>query len=400
MPDGTAGLKRASSAVVIHFGELWLKGRNRSAFIGALRANVDSALAGERGIRLEHGGDRFMLYLGNGSDTASILGKLGRVFGISWFSPVTFADNDIDGIVEAAKGVVQPSATVRVVANRSFKGVGFTSSDIVGAFVKRAGELPFGFDKNAKSKLFVNVTRGRTLLYTDKIRGAGGLPVGVSGSGVVLFSGGIDSPVASYYAMKRGLRPVYVHVHALHSNAEAERSKIGRLLDILSGYCSSYVIYYVPAHVFQARAIGAPAKYELVLFKRFLMALAARIAGVEGAQTIVTGEALGQVASQTVRNMIASERRDRLLIMRPLIGFDKQEIIDRAVSIGTYAASTEPYRDVCSMRAHNPATGADPERIDALYGGLDLDRTVEETLAKATRIEPSGERVPVKQSLK
>ncbi|MCL5412318.1 MAG: hypothetical protein M1474_01620, partial [Candidatus Marsarchaeota archaeon] len=115
VPDGTAGLKRASSAVVIHFGELWLRGRNRSAFIGALRANVDSALAGERGIRLEHGGDRFMLYLGNGSDTASILSKLGRVFGISWFSPVTFAGNDIDGIVEAAKGVVQPSATIRVV---------------------------------------------------------------------------------------------------------------------------------------------------------------------------------------------------------------------------------------------------------------------------------------------
>ena len=373
------------NAIVIHFGEIWLKGKNRSAFVNRLLANINSALKGEAYSRLANERDRFMLYLSDDSNVESILEKLRYVFGLQWFAPVIFVENDMRRIVDSSKEIVRSGSTVRIVAHRSFKQIKFTSMDIVKAFINGAQSLPFFIDKDADEELFINVTEKNTLMHTNKIKGPGGLPVGSAGRAVILFSGGIDSPVAAYYAMKRGLFPIYLHVHALQSNDEVEKSKIGVLMKMLSKYCSDYVSYYVPAHVFQAKAIKTPGRYELVLFKRFLIKLAERVAKREIASTIVTGESLSQVASQTVKNLIASEYGCRLLIMRPLIGLDKKEIVDKAVDIGTFDVSKKVYRDVCSLRARNPSTGARADAITEAYRHSELSKAVTESISKSLR---------------
>jgi thiamine biosynthesis protein ThiI len=373
------------SAVVIHFGEIWLKGKNRSSFVNRLLGNVKRALDGESYSRLANERDRFMLYLNDESDVASITEKLRYVFGVEWFAPVVFAENDIGSILSTANKLVRKGAKVRIVAHRSYKGVDFNSIELVRAFIERSDTVPFLMDKEADDGLFINVTQGGTIMHTDRIRGPGGLPVGCSGKAVILFSGGIDSPVAAYYAMKRGLFPIYVHVHALQSNDAVDDTKIGKIMALLSRYCRDYVSYYVPAHVFQAKAMKTPSKYELVLFKRFLIRLSERIAKAEGASTIVTGEGLSQVASQTVKNLTASERGSKLFIMRPLIGFDKNEIVERAMHIGTFDLSKGKYRDVCSFNAVNPSTGADAKVIDELYSKAGIGKAVTESVKRSKR---------------
>lgn len=369
----------------MHFGEIWLKGKNRSSFISLLFSNVKRALYGESYLRLENDRDHFTLYLADSSNLESILDKLRYVFGLEWFAPVIFADNDIKSIVDAAKGLVKKGDKVRIVAHRSNKSTEFNSMDIVSAFIKGSASLPFRIDKEAEAELFVNVTDKNTLMYKGKIRGPGGLPVGCSGKAVILFSGGIDSPVAAFYAMKRGLFPIYLHVHALQSNDQVDSTKIGELMCLMSRYCPESVSYYVPAHIFQARILKTPNRYELVLFKRFLIKLAERVAKDEGAATIVTGEGLSQVASQTVKNLTASEYGSKLFMMRPLIGFDKNEIVRKAVEVGTFESSKKSYRDVCSFNAANPSTGARVDVINELYKKMGMNKAVTESLRKAMR---------------
>ena len=216
------------------------------------------------------------------------------------------------------------------------------------------------------------------MLFTKKFKGTGGLPCGSTGKAVILLSGGIDSPVAAFYAMKRGLQPVYLHVHAFKDNDPAVSSKITDIAKKLS-YSPTAKVYYAPFYPFQAMACGIPERYELVLFKMFLYQLATIVAKKEGAKAIVTGESLGQVASQTLQNLYASQQGTILPILRPLIGFDKEEIIDKAKEIGTYALSLKPYKDVCSFRAKNPATAANEKTIIRLYANAKIKEAVEKS---------------------
>ena len=208
-------------------------------------------------------------------------------------------------------------------------------------FIKNTKKLKFKIDKDAETDLYINATKDFTFLYTERIQGAGGLPVGSSGNAVVLLSGGIDSPLATFYAMKRGLRPIYMHVHAFPNNKDVKLSKIKELVKILSAYSVNPKTYLMPGHVFQSAAMKIHNKYELVLFKSFLYRLAEGIAEKEEAEAIVSGESLGQVASQTIGNLTASQIGIKRFIMRPLIGFDKQEIINMAKKIGTFDVSIQ-----------------------------------------------------------
>jgi thiamine biosynthesis protein ThiI len=368
-------------AVVIHFGEMWLKGRNRGSFVNRLYSNIQWALSMEDYDNLVKSRDRFLLMLNAKSDVGSILGRVSKVFGISWFAPVAFAKNDIPSILKISSEVARRSGgkSVRVEASRSYKKVPFTSPDIVGAFLRRKEKLGFVPDRDSDNILYINVTQENTQINLNKLPGSGGLPVGSSGRAVVLLSGGIDSPVASIYAMKRGLEPIYLHVHAFPDNAQAASSKISDLLGVLNDYHGAKS-YMVPSHIFQSAIMKVPSRYELVLFKRFLYRLAERIAAKEKADVIVTGESLGQVASQTAKNLIASEKGTRILVMRPLIGFDKNDIVNAAKKAGTFDISAKPYRDVCSFNAKNPSTSADPGVIDDLYRRCKLTGVLTRTL--------------------
>ncbi len=373
------------SHVAIGFGELWLKGRNRRSFIEALHRNIRAALEGESYERLENVRDRFVLHLDDGSDTRSVLRKLGLVFGISWYAPVVMARNDIASIAKCAGGIVEPGSEVRIVAHRSMKRVGFSSQDIVNALIGRSKRLGFGMDKHARRKLYITVTEQGTMLHTRKIQGLGGLPVGTAGRAVILLSGGIDSPVASFYAMKRGLAPIYAHVHAFQSNDDERLSKIDRLAKALSKFHGGARAYYLPGYVFQSCAVGASAKYGNVLFKRFLYRVAERIAKSERAQCIVTGESLGQVASQTITNLSATGKGIGCFIMRPLIGMDKQEIVNAAKRLGTFDISIGAYKDVCQTTSRRTVLSCDGKELLRLYRKAKLDGAVRMTLSRARR---------------
>lgn len=378
------------SQIVIHFGEIWLRGRNRNSFIGRLYANVKSALSSESYTRLANRGDRFMLYLDESSNIKAINDKLAHVFGVSWFAPAVITKNTIGDIIKTANMIAEKNATVKIVPHRTAKEVKFTSYEITSAFLKRHRRLAFKLDREAKKRLYINVTKDGTLIYLKRYKGLGGLPVGSSGKAIVLLSGGIDSPVASFYAMKRGLEPVYLHVHAFPGNDDPALSKINELVKLLSRYNGASKTYYVPGYLFQSAVIRVPKRYELVLFKRFIYKVAERIAKKENAECVVSGESLGQVASQTVRNMSASERNIKQFLMRPLIGFDKQEIVNEAKRLGTFDLSIKQYKDVCSINARNTVTGSNYETIARFYKKAGIGSVITRTIQKAQSVEISS----------
>jgi tRNA uracil 4-sulfurtransferase len=372
--------------IVIHFGEIWLKGRNRGSFIRTLYSNIELALKDEDYDKLDNLRDRFFLLFDKNSDIESIKGKLSKIFGISRFSPVITTGNSLDEMLKAANKLLGKKDKVRIVPHRSVKTVSFNSTDIVSYFIKNTKKLNFKIGKDAEKDLFINASKDFAFLYTERIPGAGGLPVGSSGSAVVLLSGGIDSPVATFYAMKRGLKPIYMHVHAFADNEDKNLSKIKNLAEILSYYSADAKIYLMPGHIFQSAAMKIPRKYELVLFKLFLYKLAEQIAEKENADCMVGGESLGQVASQTVRNLTASQQGIKYLIMRPLIGFDKQEIVNVAKRIGTFDESIKKYKDVCSIAARNPATRSDPDTVKKFWKKAAMDSAAKITLKKMSAL--------------
>lgn len=370
--------------IVILFGEIWLKGRNRETFISALYGNIKAKLRYQQFSKLERLRDRFLIMINEQSDLGAITDILKHVFGISWFSTAVIAENSIEDIVSKSSALTGENE-VKIVAHRSYKGTTFNSADIVKAFITRATEKRINLNKNANRELYISVTQHCTIICDNKTKGLGGLPVGCSGRAIILLSGGIDSCVAAFYAMKRGLQPIYVHFHAFPDNALAQHSKIGKLIGILAEYSEDPVSYYVPSHPFQSAILGTNERYELIVFKRFMYRIGEIIADKEMASTIVTGESLGQVASQTAENMIAAQSGADLLIMRPLIGMDKEEIVTLAKNLGTYGLSIEPYKDVCSINSRNPATKAKRSVIDTIYDQAELDRVSKETFNKSLR---------------
>lgn len=370
--------------MLIHFGEIWLKGRNRGSFVRQLYNNIEYTLRDEDYMELQNLRDRFFLVFDSKSDLASIESKLRKIFGINRLSPAITTENTLEGMLKGANKLLGKKDRVRIVPHRSAKSLDFDSNDIVSYFLKNSKRLKFEMDKDVDRDLYINATRDTAFLYTEKIQGAGGLPVGSSGSAVVLLSGGIDSPVASFYAMKRGLKPIYLHVHAFPSNKDPKLSKIRRLVRILDAYSNGSKTYLMPGHVFQSSALKIPRKYELVLFKLFLYRLAEQVAKKENADCLVGGESMGQVASQTVQNLTASQQGVSYFVMRPLIGFDKQEIIDVAKRIGTFDESIKSYRDVCSIAARNPATRSSPETVGKLWKNSKMDSAVKATLSKSS----------------
>ncbi len=267
---------------------------------------------------------------------------------------------------------------------RSYKGLKYNSQELVSSFLKNKKKFPFILDRESEKELRINLTKDGAVITQEKMKGPGGLPVGSSGKCIVLISGGIDSPVASIFAMKRGLAPIYLHVHAFPKNDSAQKSKMKEEISLLKEYYVNSKSYFIPSYLFQAATLKTPKEYELVLFKKFLYKLAEKVGGEEKADVIVTGESLGQVASQTVKNLIASEKDISLLVVRPLITFDKQEIINEAKRLGTYEISIKKYPDVCSFRAENPSTGAKEEFINKLYKQCKLDNIVKNSIKKAS----------------
>lgn len=375
--------------VVIHFGELWLKGKNRDSYIRLLESNIRRQLAGED-FGLERKFDRLVLRLAKRSDAERIVSKLRKVFGVSVIEQSVTSAPALPQIKAMAKRMLaqKPApSSIRINSHRSYKQLPFTSMDVISGLREVAEKL--GVEPKIKEyerELSVSITKDVAFLTMSRVRGAGGLPVGSSGKAVVLLSGGIDSPVAAWYAMKRGLVPIYLHVHAFRENAEAENGKVRRLVAILSEFYPESRAYFAPSYVFQANSTKF-GKYELILLKAFMLRLAEKVAKREGASLVVTGESLGQVASQTASNLVAEQQGVRLPILRPLIGFDKEEIVAVAKRLGTFEESIKPYKDVCSINAKNPKTATKPDEMRSMLKRIGIGRLASRSFSLSAAID-------------
>lgn len=389
-----------------HYAEIALKGRNRNMFIRRLKNNMFQALRDEPVHGINHVESRLLVRLEDPEALDRAVDKLSRVFGIQWLSastPVPRTDDpeaDLDRVAETAVELAARDArgakSFRVDARRSDRTFPLNSQAInmrVGAALQPALGLPVNLN-HAEFTAYLLVLQKEILVFTAKVAGGGGLPVGVSGRLAVLMSGGIDSPVAAWMMMKRGCRPDFVHFHPGRSSDEINVGKIERLVAILARWSPKpLTLHLVPVYPYESRAVGVVEDaYDMVLFRRYMVKTSARIARREGGLALVTGDSVGQVASQTLHNLRAISPDITLPILRPLVGLDKIEITALSRRVGAYETSIEPYRDCCSIRSPRPVLNARPRELLAMSAEIDLDAAVEEAVKTSSKLKigPEG----------
>ncbi|MBO3769843.1 MAG: tRNA uracil 4-sulfurtransferase ThiI [Thermoproteota archaeon] len=376
---------------VIHYSEIGLKGRNRPFFERKLVENVKRVLKGVWDVRIERLQGRLVFPVDN-ADLQRIVESVKSVFGVSWFAFASVSEPTVDSIkktvLEEASKIVAGGDALKVEVKRADKSFPITSielSKILGEVLVKNLGVKISL-KNPSKKIYVEILKREAYVFTERIRGPGGLPVGSSGRVLSLISGGIDSPVASYLMMKRGCEVHYIHFHPFYDNSEAENSKVMEIVRKLLPYSGRTTVTFIPSYEFQMATVNIPAKYDLVLFRRFMFKVAERIAEAEGAKALVTGESLAQVASQTLDNIVAISIGLKMPVFRPLIGYDKEEIIALANKIGTYELSIKPYRDCCSIIARHPETRARPEVVKELEDKINMDSIVEKSIKLSSRV--------------
>lgn len=395
-----------SQYYVIHYGELSLKGKNRPMFVKQLARNIQQALRGLGGdgdIRVLTG--RILALVPEAVPHADVVERLSRVFGVSNFAPCWQAPHDL----EAIKAVVSRALhgrtfnSFRVSARRAFKELPFGSremNDVIGAHVMATHDTRVSLN-DPELTVYVELIPRRTLVYLDKLPGAGGLPSGVSGRLITLLSGGLDSPVATHRLMKRGCRVDFVHFHSYPFLDRTSQDKARALARLLTRYQYHTRLFLVPFGEIQQHIIGvAPPPDRVVLYRRCMLRIAEVIARQRDAQALVTGESLGQVASQTLYNLQVIEAAATLPVLRPLIGMDKVEIMAEARAIGTFETSILPDQDCCTLFVpRHPATRARLDRIEASEQKLDIHALIHLALEAVETVDMRFPEVPKAVSL-
>ena len=369
-PPGRAAEAEPAEVVVARFGELWLKGRNRREFESRLAANTRVALAPIAPMppgRIDRERGQFVVRLGRrGARVREVAQRLCEVFGFSSVSPARRTPADPDAIAAAACALLGPALDrlgpghggakipFRVETRRADKRFPMVSTELDRYVADRlppecTSRLRVDLSEPALT-VGISVRPGCAYVFAERLPGAGGLPVGTLGRVVCLLSGGIDSPVAAWMAMKRGCETVYATFHSYPYIGQSFQAKVHRLARQLARYQNRSVVYQVPfARIQEAIRDRAPEAYRTVLYRRAMQRIGTRIAHREKASALVTGESLGQVASQTLENLTCIEEASGLPVLRPLVSFDKQETIALARRIGTYAISVEREPDCCTV---------------------------------------------------
>ncbi len=373
--------------IIIRYCELYLKGNNRGYFERIFAINMEKALKGiKHEIRRQSG--RYLVEGFAEEDISLILSKLNKVFGIHTMSVAYKVPSDINQIFEAAKIVCNKYGTFKVDTHRADKKFPLNSmqisAEIGGMLLDEYKDLSVDIHE---PQFIVNIDvreNGTTLIFGEYFKGAGGMPVGSAGKGLLLISGGIDSPVAGHMIAKRGMSIDCIHFHSYpYTNMQA-REKVIDLAKILSEYTCGTTMHIVKVtHIQEEIHKKCNSEYMVTLLRRFMMRIAEKIAEKCGAQCLITGESLGQVASQTIEGMASSNSVIKNLpVLRPLCGFDKNEIIDRSKQIGTYETSILPYEDCCTVfLPKHPVTRPKISDVLAEESKLDVDALIEEALA-------------------
>jgi len=382
-----------ASTILATTNEISLKGGNRPWFERQLNANLQSALDGLPGVTIRRPSWRVLIGFSEPVRLDDVARRLGTVFGINSFMPVVHAGRTIEELYDVLGPLIETLTTgsfaVRCI--RSDKRFPKTSPEIereVGRWVQdhTGWKVDLG---NPGLTIRLLVDDNGIYLWTRKINGPGGLPVGVSGRSLCLLSGGIDSPVAAYLMMKRGMRLDFVHFHSMPRTDPASIEKVHELVSVLSRFQGRSKTISIPLLEIQEQIVArCPAQYRVLLYRRFMLRISQRLARTQSCRALVTGESLGQVSSQTLENMAAVEAVASMPVFRPLLGFDKQEIIALARRMGTYDISILPHMDCCSfLMPDSPATRSEPDDLNRAEASLDVDPLVERAVERSEIVD-------------
>jgi thiamine biosynthesis protein ThiI len=375
---------------LLKFGELTLKGGNRETFIRVLMRNLAAMLRGT-GASITRTEGR--LYVSCPTEQAAACEDVfSHLAGISGWARAHRSEKTVEALIEAAVDEARlcqsaGARSFKVEARRTDKSFPLTSYQIccmAGERIKSA--IPALKVDVHSPEAVVNIeVRERAYIYGAEWRGLRGLPAGVSGRGMLLLSGGIDSPVAGYLMALRGMRIFAAYFHAYPYTPDEARQKVVRLAEIIGGYAMGVNLSVVSfTGVEQRIKDGAPPEWSTVLLRMAMMDCASTLAAGKRCKCLITGESLGQVSSQTIENMTCAESRARLPVLRPLCGLDKESIIRRAIKIGTYETSILPYQDCCTIFSPpHPVLHASLNEAAALYEGLDMAPLLHEAAASA-----------------
>jgi len=385
--------------VICHYHEVALKQRNREIFEKKLRTNIAFMLSDiVKQNMVMRGYGRLKIVLPFGFEETEkveiVKSRLSNVFGLTNFGIGVVTALDIEKICEASLKVLKNKTfkTFSVKTKRQNKRFPLNSVEVnrqVGAYLleefKNEGKEVSVDLKNPDVSVHIEIVDKEVYVYADRFKGPGGLPVGSSGKVVSLLSAGFDSPIASYMMMKRGAKVIFVHYHSYPYTSYDSIEQVKQLVKILTKFQFHSKLFIVPiAEAQRIIVLNAPVGLRTILYRRLMIKIAEKIAEKEGAEALVTGESLGQVASQTLRNIRVINQIATFPILRPLIGIDKEEIIQKAREIGTYEISSQPYDDCCSfLTGRHPETWADFDEIFEVEKKLNWDELVDMSLSNA-----------------
>ena len=371
--------------VIIRYAEIHLKGKNRGYFERVFSVNLERSLKGIRH-ELHRISGRYLVADFDDNQTDEILSRISGVFGVHSYSLGYSVTNTLDEIYDAAKTVSPQSGTFKVDTHRADKRYPLTSMEINAQIGGRLLEEYSALKVDVHTPqgcVYIDVREnGTALVFGQFFEGAGGMPVGTSGKGLLLISGGIDSPVAGYMMAKRGMNVEYLHFHSYPYTNEQAKDKVIDLARLLSRYALTDKLYTISVTRIQEEIHAkCAAELNVTLLRRFMFRIAERFAQRKEAKCLITGESLGQVASQTIEGMTSSGAVVTLPVLRPLVGFDKNEIIERAKKIGTYETSVLPFEDCCTVFLPEfPAIKPKLSFIDEEEKKLDVENLIAEAL--------------------
>ena len=376
-------------SIIVHYQEIALKGNNRPWFVSRLARNLRTATKGTgvKEVRVLMG--RIEMLLEEDADWSVVRDRVSNVFGIANFSLARSAPLNVEAI---AAQILQdlPArdvSTFRVSAKRADKRFALTSPELereVGGLIKQARGWTVNLSK-PELTIHIEGLTGEAFYYFDKQQGAGGLPAGTSGRVACLLSGGIDSPVAAWRLLRRGCRVTFIHFHSYPILSRASQEKARELVTLLTKFQYDSRLFLIPFGEIQQRVVLAVAPpLRVVIYRRLMMRIAEAIARRNRAQALVTGDVVGQVASQTLENMAAINDVVRMPVLRPLVGLDKEEITAEAQRLGTFEISIIPDQDCCTLfTPRHPATKSRRTEVERAEAGLPITDMVTEAVNAA-----------------
>ena len=381
------------NAIILRYCEIHLKGKNRGYFEKLLKENVKKSLKGINHIfNVMH--SRYLIEDFDENDYSLITSKIEKIAGIHTYSKCLVVNNDLSEIVNACISLCTDKVgTFKVETNRAdktFEPNSVQTSAFIGGKLLESNHNLSVDVKSPEFTVYVDIREdGKTFVYTELVHTLSGMPVGSAGKGLLLISGGIDSPVAGYLTAKRGMKLDCLHFHSFPYTGEAAKEKVIELTKMVGEYNGGINLYVVSfTHIQEAIHEKCPEEFMITLMRRFMMRIAERLSKKIGSQAIITGESLGQVASQTIESITSSNSVVTMPVLRPLIMFDKNDIIDISRKIGTYETSILPYEDCCTVFLPKfPAIKPNLEKVLKAEQKLDVEELIERAMQNIEKIE-------------